>query len=110
MSTPQNPVVEQHSATIKVRSIFSLNGQIVRESDDSSEIELPRMDPAAPICTVSIDKSVTKNLGNYNSFKVSAFCSTPCYLDDGQIAAAQTFASTQVDNHIKMVMAEEGLN
>ena len=103
------PHITENPGKIRVHSIYSKSGKVITETDITEALDLPRFDQEAPICTVSIDKSLTKNLGNYSSFKVGAFVSVPTYLEESQIAAAFDFARNQVDNAIKTVLEDEGL-
>lgn len=94
--------IESHIIT---RSIYSC-GRILKKDDESRTIEVIRMDDA-PICTISVDKSVTKNLGNFNSLKVSAFISVPCYLNDDEIDRAFKYAGKRATEAAEQLMNEE---
>lgn len=95
--------------TIEVTRTFKESGEIVREDHHSEIVAAPRFNRDAAVCTVSIDKSLTRNLGNYNSLKIGGFISVPCYLAEDEIERAFKFAGDQVDRAIKNAFDEEGL-
>lgn len=94
--------IESHIIT---RSIYS-SGRVVKKDEESHEIEVIRMDDA-PTVTISVDKSVTKNLGNFNSLKVSAFISVPCYLNDEEIDRAFEYAGKRATQAAEELLNEE---
>lgn len=90
---------------IITKSIYS-SGRIIKRDEESKVIEVIRMDDA-PTVTVSVDKSITKNLGNFNSLKVSAFVSVPCYLNDDEIDRAFQYAGKRATSAAAFLLNEE---
>lgn len=94
--------VESHIIT---RSIFS-KGKLLKKDEEIHEIEVIRMSDA-PTAVISVDKSITKNLGNFNSLKVSAFISVPCYLNDEEIDAAFEYAGNRATQAAEKLLNDE---
>lgn len=49
---------------------------------------------------VTVEGSVTKNLGDYNSCRVACTVTVPAYPEESEIVRAKTFASEMVDRFI----------
>lgn len=86
--------------TVTVQRVFQ-NGKIVLENDDTVEkINLPLME-GVPTATVSADRGLTKNLGSFNSLKLSVFCSVPAYLEETEMKNALDFCVNFCESRIQ---------
>lgn len=88
-----------------MRSAYSKSGRLVKE-DEVIDVKAIQLEGDTKV-TVSVDKAITKNLGNYESFKVSGFISLPCYLDDDDIDRAFAYANAKLDENISKILKEE---
>lgn len=98
---------------IKVRtSRLFKEGRVVK-SDKSEEevVDVVRLDPEAPYCTISTDRKATVNMGNYNSASVSVFMSVPSLLNDDDIENAykfvKDFCERKIGEEISALRGEE---
>ncbi len=90
------------------RRTYAKAGRLVDETE-AIFVQPAKLDPQFATCTVSVDKSLTKNLGDYNSFKASVFVSAPCYLDKDEIEGAIKFCELAVDENLSRIFTEEGI-
>ena len=88
-----------------VSSVYSTSGKIVSEKD-SQEFETIELDTENPV-RVELVKSVTKNLGNYESLRVQGSISLPCYLDEESTKNAFAVANNILDETISTIVNEE---
>lgn len=102
---------KQKESKMFTRSIYK-QGRMILKDEESEEIEVVRFEDDAATCTVSVDKAITKNLGNYNSLKISGFISVPCYLNDEEIDRAFEYAAKKLDDRVGEIYREEmeGMN
>jgi hypothetical protein len=88
--------VESRQSVISVSRVFSSSGTIIQDVETVEKISLPNME-GVPTATVSADRAVTKNLGNYNSLKIGCFVSVPCYLDPQEMENAMKFCAATAE-------------
>ena len=88
-----------------VSSVYSKSGKIVSEKD-SQEFETIELDTENPV-RVELVKSVTKNLGNYESLRVQGSISLPCYLDEDSAKNEFAAANNILDETISTIVNEE---
>lgn len=98
--------MKQAEAKIIVNSSFSQSGKLLEEGEQRDQIEITLFPDGAPVVSISVDKSLTKNLGNYSSAKVSAFCSVPCYLNEEEMGRAAKFANAWCDKLMESTLTE----
>jgi len=98
--------VKKKEIRVTVNSVFK-KGQLVKKDETATELEAVVLDKELPLVTVSLDKAVTYNLGNYQSAKFSGFISVPCYLSEEDIDAAFEFCERKLDENMTRIINEE---
>jgi hypothetical protein len=78
-----------------VRRAFYQGKQLLSEEFDDEVIAVPAF--KGPTGHVTVDGSVTRNLGDYNSVRVRVAVSLPCYPEDTEVRRAYQHATTLID-------------
>lgn len=98
--------MKEHQSKVVVYRRFNNKGQLVTEQDEREAFETTLFPDAAPVCTVSAERKLTKNLGDYNSAQVGVFVSVPCILDAEELANALAFAGQFAESHLERNLSE----
>lgn len=68
------------------------------ESEVVETIRVPAFE--GPVGRVRVEGSVTRNMGDYNSVRVSVAVEMPCYPTEAEVDACYAWCSTKVDAKI----------
>ena len=78
---------------------------VVTAEESISEVTKQVVVPEHP-AVVSIEMGMTKNLGNYESFKISVSLSVPCGTDQASIDQTAEEAYEWVDDRVDKILKE----
>lgn len=59
-----------------------------------------------PLATVHVSLGMTKNLGNYESLKMTVGCTLPSFADESSLVSAYETAKAWCDEHLNQIVAE----
>lgn len=88
-----------HEGTIEVSRAIYHRGMPVGNPVESIETVRVPMFAGVP-GKVRVEASVTRNLGDYNSVRVSVAIELPCYAEETEIRRAYTYGSDLVDEMV----------
>lgn len=82
------------------------SGQVIAEDTQEEDVELgtPKNLTSAAWCTVGVEGSFTKNMGNYESARIGVSLSVPCPHEE--IDAVYDMAEAWVNDRIEKMMEE----
>lgn len=80
------------------RAVYNGGQQVGPESEYSAKVRVPIFDTEA--ARITVGGAVTKNLGDYNSAKVSVYISMPCYPEESEVRRVYGIVSAQVDGFL----------
>lgn len=89
-----------------VNKLFKKSGKLIKEENDMAVVATVRIDPEGAYTTISTDRKMTHNLGNYNSCSFSVFMSVPCPLDEDQIEGAYKYVTEFTEKKMEEIMKE----
>ena len=61
------------------------------EEEETQEINLKTYPAEVPLASVSVEGSITKNLGNYESIRIQASITLPCAVEETEQAYAEAW-------------------
>lgn len=88
--------------TLTVDRVYTVSGQ--KQEEDSKQTVDVRTFNNVPTCSVNMIGSLQKNLGNYDSAKVSVSVSVPTYLEE--IDDAFEYAKAKVEQFLTPSLEE----
>lgn len=102
---PARPSVRQTEGTIRVSSTRAPGEP---DENEVREIEVRRFETEPAY--VRINAGVTKNLGNYESFRVDVSITMPCYVEEleGMTDAVSDRVADRLEDELKKWNIEEG--
>lgn len=86
------------------------HGEVKKQHPDGSTDEakesLGVVVSNSPLATVNVSLGMTKNLGNFESLKMSVSCTIPSLVTEEALEKAFDFAKGWCDDHLNQIVAE----
>ena len=78
------------------------------KEDESREVIVKTYPSDVPLATVSVEGSVTKNLGNYESLRIQASMTLPCAVEETEQAYAEAWKRVEAQLTTKVLQVAGG--
>jgi hypothetical protein len=91
-----NPVaIRAPEGFLNVHRALYRGRDLLHEEERADTVAVPMF--TGPTGHVTVDGSITRNMGDYNSVRVRVSVSLPCYPEDSEIRRAYDHASLMID-------------
>jgi hypothetical protein len=97
-------------ASTKTKSgVLTITTRYPKGNEDEQREVIVKTYPAdIPLATVSVEGSVTKNLGNYESLRIQASITLPCAVEETEDAYAEAWKRVEAQLTTKVLQVAGG--
>lgn len=92
------------TASTKTKSgLLTISTRYGSTENESQEVIVKTYPSDVPLATISVEGSVTKNLGNYESLRIQASITLPCAVEETEQAYAEAWKRVEAQLTTKVL-------